>query len=319
MRPPRHVLHYLLRRLIGALPLVFGVTLMAFLLTVYFGPDQTYALSGRNPTPAELEELHRQLGYDRPFMVRYASYLAGLATLDLGYSQTTGESVTHMLARTIPVSVALLLPGFVVGLALALALAMAAAWWRGRWLDRLIGALSATGMSLSLVVVVIACQGVFGVWLGWFPVRGWSAEGLIDYARHIAMPSLAVLIVSLGYNVRFFRALFVEALSGGPVITARAYGLPVRRILIGYVLPASLPPILTRVVLSVPMILLSGSLIIEGYFGIPGVGRVAFDAILAGDQPVLMAIVGLSAVSLVLAMALADWLARSIDPRTRMT
>jgi len=310
--------HYLLRRLTGALPLIFGATLIAFFLTVYFGPDQSYALSGRGTTPAELDQLRSQLGYDRPFVARYASYLKGLVTLDLGYSQTTGESVRSLLARTIPVSAALLLPGFLLGIALALALGMAAAWRQGRWLDRLIGALSAAGMSLSLVVVVIACQGIFGVWLGWFPVRGWSVDGLTDYARHIAIPSLALLIVSLGYNVRFFRALFVEALANAPVVTARAYGLPVRRILIGYVLPASLPPILTRVVFSVPMILLSGSLIIEGHFGIPGVGKVVFEAILAGDQPVLMAMVGLAAVLLVLAMAIADWLARAVDPRTRM-
>lgn len=318
MSSPVRLHHYLLRRLAGALPLIFGATLITFFLTVYFGPDQSYALAGRSTTPAELEALSRQLGQDRPLVVRYVTYLKGLATLDLGHSRTTGESVRGLLARTIPVSAALLLPGFAVGLLLALLLGLSAAWWRGRWLDRVIGTLSAAGMSLSLVVVVIACQSIFGVWLGWFPVRGWSVDGLADYARHIAIPSLALLIVSLGYNVRFFRALFVEALADAPVVTARAYGLPVRRILIGYVLPASLPPILTRVVFSVPMILLSGSLIIESHFGIPGVGKVVFEAILAGDQPVLMAMVGLAAVLLILTTAIADWLARAVDPRTRM-
>ncbi|MFW5816634.1 MAG: ABC transporter permease, partial [Wenzhouxiangella sp.] len=212
------------RRLAGALPLIVGVTLISFMLTVYFGPDQTYALIGKNATATEVGQLRAELGYDQPFLVRSAEYLQSLATLDLGYAQATGEPVRAMLARTIPVSMMLVAPGFILGTLLALGLAALAAWHRGGAVDRFISALSVVGMSLSLVVILIALQAVFGVWLGWFPVRGWAVAGPLDYLHHVAVPTLAFILATLGYNVRFFRAILASEMSSEQVQTARAFG-----------------------------------------------------------------------------------------------
>lgn len=309
----------LLRRMLGILPLLLGVTLISFSLTVHFGPDQTWELLGRNPTPEQVASVRQQLGYDRPFAVRYVDYLGRLARLDLGHSQASGEPVLALMARTLPVSVALLAPGFVLGIGLALALALGTAWRPGGAIDRLCQATSAVGMSLSLVIIVIALQALFAVWLDWFPVRGWAIDGPVSYLRHVAIPTLALIAAHLGYSLRFFHAVVQAALNDPPVRTARALGLPRRRILTRYVLRAALLPILTRIVFAMPLVLISGSLIVESHFGVPGLGRVTWEAINSGDQPVLMAVVSLSAILFVLALGFADLLGRLVDPRIRPT
>ena len=106
------MLQYSLRKLVSGIPLILGVTLVSFLLMVYFGPDQTYALLGKNPTQEQIDEIRHELGYDKPFVMRYADYLRELATLDFGRSNSTGERVDALLARTIPISLALVTPGF---------------------------------------------------------------------------------------------------------------------------------------------------------------------------------------------------------------
>jgi peptide/nickel transport system permease protein len=114
---------------------MLGVTFISFLLMVYFGPDQTYQLLGKNPTPEQIAEIRHQLGYDRPFVQRYVDYLRELVTLDFGFSNSTGEQVGALLQRTIPVSLALILPGFVIGNLLAIMLALVAAHHRSGWID----------------------------------------------------------------------------------------------------------------------------------------------------------------------------------------
>lgn len=318
MIPRRGLSSYLVRKLIAAALLLIGVTLVTFTLTVHFGPDPAYGMLGKNPTQADIESLRRELGHDRPFLIRYGHYLSRLIRLDLGYTQTTGESVTRLLARTIPVSSLLLAPGFMLGTILSLMLAMIAAWRRGSRLDRLITGASVIGMSLSFVVVIIALQAVFGVWLGWFPVRGWDVNGPLSYLAHVTVPTLAFILVSIGYNTRFFRAMLVNAINTDHVRTARAYGAGPTRIMLQHVLRTCLLPIITRIVFTIPALVISGSLLIESHFSIPGIGRVTYQAILSGDQPVLMAVVGLSAILFALTVSLADLLSRLADPRIRL-
>lgn len=315
MKPAPGMLALIVRKLLGAIPLILGVTLISFTLTVYWGPDKTWELVGKNPTETEIAEVRRELGYDRPFVVRYADYMVRLFTLDLGHTETTGENVRDLLARTMPVSIMLLAPGFILGTALALVLAMLAAWHRGGWIDRLITAGSVIGMSLSFVIVIIAFQALFSVWLGWFPVRGWAVNDLASYLHHVTVPTLASIFVSLGYNTRFFRAVMVNELSADHVRTARAFGAGPVHIMFFHVFRNSLLPVITRILFSIPLIVISGSLLIESHFSIPGVGGITYNAILSGDQPVLMAVVGLSAVLFVLAVTLADLLCRIADPR----
>lgn len=313
-------LQYALRRLIGAIPLLLGVTFLSFLLMVYFGPDKTYELLGKNPTREQISEIRHQLGYDRPFLVRYGEYLRQLVTLDLGNSDSTGERVTDLLARSVPISVVLDLPGFLLGNALALAIALVAAFHRGRWPDRMIMALAVVGMSISFLIIVIGFQITFcsSYGLNWFPVRGWSVHSLPDYLRYVTVPTLASVFVTLGYNTRFYRALLVEESNRDHIRTARAFGTPPARLYYRNILRNCLIPIITRVMFTIPPLLIGGSLLLESYFGIPGVGKITYDAILSGDQPLLKAVVGLTAVLFVLTLLVTDIMYRAADPRVSL-
>jgi len=311
-------LRYTLRKLAGGVPLILGVTLVSFVLMVYFGPDKTYELLSKNPTAEEIAQVRAQLGYDQPFWVRYGTYLKELATLDFGYSDSTGERVGAILQRTIPVSLLLLAPGFVLGNLLGIVLGLAAAWHRGGWIDKAIMGFAVVGMSISFLVVIIAFQVLFGVVLGWFPVRGWNVHDLGSYLHYVSVPTLASVFVALGYNTRFFRAVLVEEMQRDHVRTARAFGAGAVEILWKNVLMNAMIPIVTRVMFSIPLVVVSGSLLIESYFGIPGVGKVTFDAITSGDQPILKAVVGLTAVMFVLILIVNDILYRAFDPRVAL-
>jgi peptide/nickel transport system permease protein len=308
---------YALRKTAQGLLLILGVTLISFILMVWFGPDQTYTLIGKNATPEQIEEVRRQLGYDLPFARRYSNYLAELFTLDLGASNASGEQVGSILKRTVPITLALMIPGFVLGNLLGIALGLAAAWRRGRWIDRLITGLSVTGMSISFLVVIIVFQVLFSTpyGLNLFPVRGWQVVDPGSYLRYVTVPTLSLIFVTLGYNTRFYRAVFVEESGRDHIRTARAYGASTATILWRHVLKNSMVPIITRIMFSIPLVVISGSLLIESYFGIPGVGKVTFDAITSGDQPVMKAVVGLTAVAFVVIQVLTDFVYKLVDPR----
>jgi peptide/nickel transport system permease protein len=129
---------------------------------------------------------------------------------------------------------------------------------------------------------------------------------------------MATVFVALGYNTRFYRAVIVEEMTRDHVRTARAFGTQPWRLLYKNILKNSLIPIITRIMFSIPLVIISGSLLIESYFGIPGVGKVTYDAITTGDQPVLKAVVGLTAVLFVFTLLATDILYRVVDPRVSL-
>lgn len=312
------MMRYALRKILHGLLLMFGVTLVSFMLMVWFGPEQTYNLIGKNASTEQIAEVRHQLGYDRPFHRRYLEYAGELATLDLGASNATGEQVSRILQRTFPVSLALMLPGFIIGNLLGIALGLMAAYRQGQWSDRLINGMSIAGMSISFLIIIIALQVAlctpYG--LNLFPVRGWQVVDLTSYFTYVAVPTLSLVLVTLGYNTRFYRAIFIEESARDHIRTARAFGASPTSLMWRHVLKNSLVPIITRILFSIPLVVISGSLLIESYFGIPGIGKITFDAITSGDQPVLKAVVGLTAVLFVLIQVLTDFLYRVVDPRT---
>jgi peptide/nickel transport system permease protein len=307
----------ILLKIVHGLLLILGVTFISFLLMVWFGPDQTYTLIGKNATAGQIAEVRHQLGYDQPFTRRYLDYLVELFTLDLGASNSSGEQVSSILKRTLPVSLALMLPGFIIGNLLGIALGLLAAFRKGTWSDRLITGLSVTGMSISFLIIIIALQVLLSTpyGLNLFPARGWQVEGLSSYLAYVTVPTLSLIMVTLGYNTRFYRAVFVEESSREHIRTARAFGASPATLMWRHVLKNSLVPVTTRFMFSIPLVVISGSLLIETYFGIPGIGKVSFDAITSGDQPVLKAVVGLTAVAFVLIQIVADVIYRLVDPR----
>ena len=207
-----------------------------------------------------------------------------------------------------------------LGNLLGLLLALIAAHHRSRWIDKLIMAGAVVGMSISFLIAIIAFQLVFSSSYGLdaFPVRGWDVYTPGDYVHYVTVPTLATVFVALGYNTRFYRAVIVEEMTRDHVRTARAFGTPPARLLYKNILKNSMIPIITRIMFSIPLIVISGSLLIEQYFGIPGVGKVTYEAITTGDQPVLKAVVGLTAVLFVLTLLITDVLYALVDPRVRL-
>jgi peptide/nickel transport system permease protein len=314
------ILQYSLRKLIAGIPLVLGVTLISFLLIVYFGPDKTYDLLGKNPTADEIAEVRAQLGYDRPFVPRYLEYLREIVTFDFGNSESTDEQVSSILAKTIPVSIALALPGFILGNLLGVMFALLAAYFRGLWVDKLIMAFAAVGMSISFLIAIIGFQILLSSsdGLDLFPVRGWDTSTPLNYLRYVTVPTLATVFIALGYNTRFYRAVIVEEMTKDHVRTAKAFGTPPARLFYRNILKNSMIPIVTRIVFSIPFIVISGSLLLESYFGIPGIGKVTYDAIITGDQPILKAVVALTAILFIVAQLLTDICYRAVDPRVSL-
>ena len=310
-------MRFALSKVAHGLLLILGVTLISFILMVWFGPDQTYSLVGKNATAEQIAEVRHELGYDQPFVRRYADYLAQLFTLDLGASNSSGEPVSQILKKTVPVTLALMIPGFVLGNLLGIALGLLSAQHKGRWIDRLVTGLSVTGMSISFLVIIILLQVLLSTpyGLNLFPVRGWQVNDPGSYLRYVAVPTLSLIFVTLGYNTRFYRAVFVEESGRDHIRTARAFGTSTATILWKHVLKNSMVPVLTRIMFSIPLVVISGSLLIESYFGVPGVGKVTFDAITSGDQPVLKAVVGLTAIAFVLIQILTEFIYKLVDPR----
>ena len=320
------ILKFAVRKLFGGIPLILGVTFISFLLMVYFGPDLTYEKLGKNPTQQDILDVRHELGYDKPFVTRYGGYLKQLVTLDFGNSQVTDKKVSTILKETMPVSLHLIIPGFILGNVIAIALALFAAYHRGSWVDKLIMTGSVIGMSISFLIVIIGFQLLFcsSFGLDLFPVRGWevySPQGNIiwsQYLKYVTVPTLATVFVALGYNTRFYRAVLVEEMTKDHVRTAKAFGHKPASLLFKSVLKNAMVPITTRIMFSIPLVVVSGSLLIESYFGIPGVGKITYDAIVAGDQNILKAIVGLTAVLFVVVLLLTDILYRVFDPRVEL-
>jgi peptide/nickel transport system permease protein len=325
-------LQYSLRKLLSAVPLLFGVTLLSFVLMVYFGPDLTYSIVGKNPTEAQILEVRQQLGYDAPFLVRYGKFLKEVVTLDFGFSLSSGERVSSILGKTVPVSFAVALPSFILSNLIGIVLALLAARFRGRSWDKAIMVFAVIGMSVSYLMVVIAFQILFctAYGLNWFPVQGWI-EAMPDYpditwmeaayyyayyyVSHVTVPTLAGVFVALGYNTRFFRAVIVEELNRDYVRTARAYGVSEWKIMVKHVLRNAMIPIATRIIITLPFVVIAGNLVLEKFFGIPGIGLVTYEAITNGDLPIVKAGVTYTAILYIGALLLTDIVYKIIDPR----
>lgn len=310
-------LQFTLRKLLYSIPLILGVTLFSFVMMVYFGPDITYEKLGKNPSQQDIERVREMLGYNKSFIARYKDFLIETVTFNFGESLSTGDEVNNMLKKAIPISIAVALPGFIIGNLVSIVFGLWAAYHRSRFLDKVIMAGSVVGMSISFLIIVIALQFLLcsSNGLNLFPVLGWDVYNFSDYVKYVTVPTLCTIFVSVGYNTRFYRAVFVEEFMKDHVRTAKAFGCEPIKLLFKHVLKNSLIPIITRIILSLPFIIIGGSLIIEKFFGIDGVGKLILTAITNGDIPVMKAAVVGTSILYVIFLTLTDILYQAVDPR----
>jgi len=317
------MLKYALRRLLEVIPTTVGILLISFLLFNVVGGSPAETILGKNATRESIEKFNHQWGYDKPLVLNFGgksagevfdsqffNFAGGLVRGDFGYSLEMREPVLTVLRRGLGPSLTLTVPILLGGTVIALMLAMVAAAFRGRAPDRaaLVGSTVLT--SVNYVVWVLAGQFFLAYKAELFPIwgyRGWT---------YLALPVIIGIVSSLGPDVRFFRTAILDEIYKPYVLTARAKGLSRTAILTRHVLPNAMIPIVTYVSLSIPW-LFTGSLLLESFFGIPGLGSVSINAIHSSDMAVVRAVVVLGALLYQFVNLGTDLLYAVLDPRVR--
>jgi len=309
------MIQFLVRRIAYTIPVVLGVALITLFLFDVAGGDPVAIKLGKNPDPTEVARLREELGLDGNFLVRYVDFLLQTVTFDYGRSWADDTPVREVFLRGLGPTLSVSLPAFGIGALLAIAISLVVALYRGSILDRTVTALAVAGISISSLVYILLGQWLLADQWKWFPVWGYSyGPGAVVF---VALPVIIWVSLSVGTNVRYFRTVVLEEIEQDYVRTARAKGLSDFRVLVGHVLPNSLIPIITRLTIMVPF-LITGSFLLEIFFGIPGLGSTLFTAITNSDLPVVKAFTMLGSVLYIFFNIVADVLYAWVDPRIRL-
>lgn len=307
---------YILRRLLYVVPLVIGVSFVVFSIfeSRLFGDPVKGLLSkyGKLETEAMLRA---DLGYDRPFLVRYWDFLTDVVTLNFGNSSEYHVPVTEMISRGMGPSLSITLPAFLVATTVAVSLSILCAAFRGRILDRGVVVAAVALMSISSLVYIIVGQYLLAHELGLFPTEGYERGP--GAWRFVALPVIIFVFLTIGPDLRFYRTAMLEEVKQDYVRTAKAKGVAPGRVLFVHVLRNGMIPILTRVVVELPFLFV-GSILLEKFFNIPGLGGITIQGVLANDRPVVQAMTFIFAILLIVGNLLTDIAYTIADPRVRL-
>ncbi|MBI3636400.1 MAG: ABC transporter permease [Candidatus Rokubacteria bacterium] len=307
---------YLIRRLLYTVPIVFGVCLIIFALFNLVGGDPTYQMLGKHASPTQIVELRHELGLDKSAPLQFVDFLKQVVTFDFGRSYATKQRISEMIWDGMPASLSLAIPAFLVETFLGIVIALLVSYFRGSLFDRIIVVLCVMGMSISSLAYILFGQYVLAYWLGWFPISGYDKDILARF-QYVALPALIWVAVSLGINVRVFRTFMLDEVNQDYVRTARAKGLSEKLVLFKHVLKNAMIPVLTYVVIEIPF-LITGSFLLESFFGIPGLGSITIDAIHNSDFPVIKAMTVIETLLFIFGNLLTDMLYSVVDPRVRL-
>ena len=324
------MLAYILRRVLYAIPILIGVNLITFaLFFVVNTPDDMarMQLGTKRVTPEAIEKWKAERGYDKPLLFNDKASGAGKLTdtiffaksvrlfaFDFGAAEDQRDIASEIRSRMGP-SLALAVPSLLVGLAVNITFAMLMAFFRATYLDFWGVVLCVAMMSISALFYIIGGQYVASKLWHLVPISGY-APGL-DAARFVILPVLIGVIGGIGSGGRWYRTLFLEEIGRDYVRTARAKGLAESTVLFRHVLKNAMIPILTGVVVVIPLLFM-GSLLSESFFGIPGLGSYTIDAIQAQDFAVVRSMVFIGSVLYILGLLLTDLSYTLVDPRIRL-
>ena len=311
------MLAYILRRLWQMLPTMAGVVLLVFFLFNWVGGDPAYILAGKMSNAEEIANIRRQLGTNQPYYVQLWIFVQQIATFDFGNAWSTGEPVSSIIASRLGPSLTVLIPLTILETFFGIALALAIAFVRGSLTDRAVMIACTAGMSISILVYIIVFQYGLAYKLGLFPVQGWGASLGENLVRYAMLPIIIGLVVSIAPTLRLYRTFVLDEVNQDYVRTARAKGLPKRRIMWVHVLRNASIPIITHVMANLPALLI-GAFMLERFFGIPGIGREVILAVERSDFPVIKAITVYVAAATMLFNLLADLLYQAVDPRVEL-
>jgi peptide/nickel transport system permease protein len=309
---------YILRRLLATLPVMLFVALFVFGLLDLAPGDPAALLAGEDATAQDIARIRATLGLDQPFLLRFGHWIWAVLHGDLGISLFTSQPVSYMIGQRLAPTFSLMVMTLILSVLVAVPLGALAAWRHNAWQDRGIMVSAVLGFSVPSFVVGYLLAWVLGLQLRWFPVQGYVpfARGVGASLHTLVLPALALGSVYIALITRITRATLLETLSQDYVRTARAKGVHDRALLFRHALKNAAVPILT-VVGSGVALLISGTVITETVFSIPGLGRLTVDAILRRDYPVIQGVILLFSFMYVLINLAVDLLYRVFDPRIK--
>lgn len=309
---------FALRRILASLPVLLLVTLIAFSVMQLVPGDPAAAIAGAGATDREIAAIRTQLGLDRPFLEQLVTWYGGLLQGNLGQSILLNRSVWQAIVERLPITLPLALFALVLTVLIGVPAGVAAALRANSWVDQAVTGLAMLGVSVPSFWLALMLIILFGVHLEWLPTGGFVpfSEDPAAWARSLVLPSISLALLQIGLLARITRSAMLEVLRQDFVRTAWAKGLPGWMVIGKHALKNVLVPVITVIGISFGL-LLSGSIVIETVYGMPGLGRLMANAIFGRDYPVIQGGLLLTGVVLVLLNLAVDLLYALIDPRVR--
>lgn len=315
---------FVLRRLLYAIPIYLGIILIVMAALRVNDPVNAYL--GKHASDEQVEAKREAMGLNRSFIVQYGTFIGQVATLNFGKTNSwryETRSVGQILGESVGPTLALTVPAFIITTIVSIGIGLISAYFRGTVLDRTLMILIVLGMSVSVLVLIIFGQYFGAYWLkqrfglDWFATGGYE-PGWRNWIYYLALPVLIDVVLAMGYDTRFYRAVMVEETTRDYITTATAKGAGKPKILFVHVLKNAMIPIITRIMISFPF-LIGGSILLEKQFRIPGMGAALIEAIINKDFPVIQAFTAIFAAVFVLSTILTDVLYALVDPRVRLS
>lgn len=304
---------FFLRRLIYSLFVILGVTLITYFIFNGISGDPALLYAGKNASPELIESLRHELGLDRSHAAQYFSFLKQTFTFDWGTSWSTHRNINKMILDSMGATLSLTLPAFSISSLLAILISLFSIQKPHSWIVRRVPLVALTLMSVSFLIYIIYLQKFFAFDLNLFPIYGWDPSWSGRWA-YITLPGFIYGLVHIGPKTLLFRSALHNEAEQDYVRTAQAKGLTQTRIYHLHVLKNAAPPILTLLTAQMPT-LITGSLLLEAFFGIPGLGGMLINAIHSSDFPVIKAMTVLGSITYIFFNLMNDLLIGWIDVR----
>lgn len=312
------MLGYLIRRLLAAIPVMGVVALFVFLLLRLTPGDPAAIIAGDSATPEQLMRIRTSLGLNEPLYVQFFTWIGRLLHGDLGVSLISQVPVLQMIGQRIEPTITVALSTIVLSVIVAVPLGVVAAWKHGTWVDRFVMGLSVIGFSVPVFVIGYVLIQIFAIELRWLPVQGFRpmARGFGPFAERLVLPTLTLSFIYIALIARMTRAAMLDVLGEDYVRTARAKGINEGRVLLRHALRNAAVPVITVIGTGFAL-LISGVVVTESVFNLPGIGRLTVDAVLARDYPVIQGMILLTSGIYVAVNLLIDLAYTLLDPRIR--
>jgi peptide/nickel transport system permease protein len=312
------MLGYLLRRVLAAVPVMAVVALFVFLLLRLTPGDPAAILAGDNATPEQLERIRISLGLNQPLYTQFFTWIGSLSHGDLGTSLSSNQPVLKLIGQRIEPSIAVAIATIVLSVLIAVPLGVIAAWKRGTWIDRFVMGLSVVGFSVPVFVIGYVLIQIFAIDLRWLPVQGYRSigNGFGPFFERLILPTVSLSFIYVALIARMTRASMLDVLSEDYVRTARAKGIGEAGVLLRHGLRNAAVPVITVIGTGFAL-LISGVVVTESVFNLPGIGRLTVDAVLSRDYPVIQGLILLTSGVYLAVNLLIDVAYTLLDPRIR--